>query len=301
MACFLENAGVMPEEPARIAFAADGTVSVSINSVSGGQGHETVFGDLAAERLGVPRAVVRVTRGDSDRDVPGFGAVASRSAMTVGGAIANTADEVLRKARPAAALLLQAREEELVLAGGRFSAGGAGGVGLMEVVARAAGLGTPLDATGKVTAPATFPNGCHVAEVEIDPEAGTARVVADLAVDDCGRVLNAMVVEGQIMGGVAQGLGQVLTERVAMDADGQPVSGSFMDHALPRAEDVPEIRGLPATTNPLGVKGTGEAGTTAAPPAILGAIAEALPPGAASRLVLPATPERIWQALRTAA
>ncbi|TPG52415.1 xanthine dehydrogenase family protein molybdopterin-binding subunit [Roseomonas nepalensis] len=303
LACFLENAGVMPDEPARIAFAPDGTVSVSINAVSSGQGHETVFGDLAAERLGVPRAAVRVTRGDSDRDVPGFGAVASRSAMTAGGAIAVTADEVLRKARPVAALLLQAQEEEVVVfEGGRFTAGGAGAVGLIEVAARAAELGTPLDTTAKVTAPTTFPNGCHVAEVEIDPETGATKVVSYVAVDDCGRVLNAMVVEGQIMGGVAQGLGQALTERVAMEADGQLVSGSFMDYALPRAEDVPEIQGrhieVPATTNPLGVKGTGEAGTTAAPPAILGAIANALPPGAASRLVLPATAERVWRALQ---
>ena len=302
LACFLENAGVMPEEPARIAFAADGSVHVSINSVSSGQGHQTVFGDLAATRLGVPRAAVQVTKGDSDRDVPGFGAVASRSAMTVGGAIANTADEVLRKARPIAALLLQAREEDVAYADGRFSAGAAGGVGLIEVAAHAAELGTPLDTTGKVIAPTTFPNGCHVAEVEIDPETGTAQVVSYVAVDDCGRVLNAMVVEGQIMGGIAQGLGQALTERVAMDADGQLISGSFMDYALPRAEDVPPVRGLhvevPATTNPLGVKGTGEAGTTAAPPAILGAIANALPPEAAARLVLPATAERVWQALR---
>ncbi|WP_043834521.1 xanthine dehydrogenase family protein molybdopterin-binding subunit [Muricoccus aerilatus] len=303
-ACFLENAGVMPEEPARIAFTAGGEVHVSINSVSSGQGHQTVFGDLVAERLGVPRDAVRVTKGDSDRDVPGFGAVASRSAMTVGGAIANTADEVLRKARPVAALLLQAREEDVAYAEGRFSAGAAGGVGLIEVAARAVELGTPLDTTGKVMAPTTFPNGCHVAEVEIDPETGAAQVVSYLAVDDCGRVLNTMVVEGQIMGGVAQGLGQALTERVAMDADGQLISGSFMDYALPRAEDVPPIRGLhievPSTTNPLGVKGTGEAGTTAAPPAILGAITNALPPEAAARLVLPATPERIWQALRAA-
>jgi len=305
LACFLENAGVMPEEPARISFAADGSVHVSINSVSSGQGHETVFGSLAAARLGVPREAVRITRGDSDRDVPGFGAVASRSAMTVGGAIANTVEEVLRRARPVAALLLQAREEEVTYAEGRFSAGGAGGVGLIEVAARAAELGTPLDTTGKVMAPTTFPNGCHVAEVEIDPETGAAQVVSYVAVDDCGRVLNAMVVEGQIMGGVAQGLGQALTERVAMDVDGQLISGSFMDYALPRAEDVPPVRGLhvevPATTNPLGVKGTGEAGTTAAPPAILGAITNALPPEAASRLVLPATAERIWQALRAAA
>ncbi|MCR0983337.1 xanthine dehydrogenase family protein molybdopterin-binding subunit [Roseomonas populi] len=301
LACFVENAGVMPEEPARIAFAPDGTVQVSINPVSSGQGHGTVFGALAAQRLSLPRSAIHLTAGDSDRDVPGFGAVASRSAMTTGGAIALATDAVLEKARPIAAGLLQAEAPALEWREGAFHAGPAA-VTLAQVAASAAERGTPLDTTAKVHAPTTFPNGCHVAEVEIDPETGQVDVVAYLAVDDCGRVLNPMIVEGQITGGVAQGLGQALTERVAFDPEGQLLSATFMDYALPRAEEVPPIRSLhievPATTNPLGVKGTGEAGTTAAPPAILNAIANALPPESAARLILPATPERIWQALR---
>ncbi|MFT8246038.1 xanthine dehydrogenase family protein molybdopterin-binding subunit [Roseomonas sp. BN140053] len=312
VACFLENSNVMPEEPARITFPGDGTVQVSVNPVSSGQGHVTVFGALAAERLGVPREAVRLVSGDTARDVPGAGAVASRSAMTTGGAIANTADEVLRKARRVAGLLLQAGEEQVEYSDGQFSAGGGGGLTLLEVAARAAELQRQgvlpesLDTTGKVFAPTAFPNGCHVAEVEIDPDTGDTAITSYVAVDDCGRVLNATIVEGQIMGGVAQGIGQALTENTVYDAEsGQLLSGSFMDYALPRADLIPGISSrhieVPCTTNPLGVKGTGEAGTTAAPPAIIGAVTNALPPAAAALVTMPATPQKIWQALQDAA
>jgi carbon-monoxide dehydrogenase large subunit len=159
-----------------------------------------------------------------------------------------------------------------------------------------------LDTTDKVKAPPSFPNGCHITEVEIDADTGKLDIVSYVAVGDCGNVLDNTVVAGQIHGGVAQGLGQAMTESTVYDAGGQIVSGSFMDYAIPRAHDVPlmtvEHRAVACRTNPLGVKGTGEAGTTAAPPALINAVLDALPKGAS--LDMPATPDRIWQALQAA-
>ncbi|MCS6890423.1 MAG: xanthine dehydrogenase family protein molybdopterin-binding subunit [Rhodovarius sp.] len=310
IACFLENAGVFPEEPARISFPGDGTIRVSVHPVASGQGHATVFGALAARLLGVPRELVRLTAGDSARDVLGFGAVASRSAMMTGGAIAVTAEAVLAKARRVAALLLQAREEDIAYRNGRFGiAGEEGGPTLVELAARAAELARQgviaegLDTTGKVHAPLSFPNGCHVAEVELDPETGCVELISYCAVDDCGRVLDPVIVAGQIQGGVAQGVGQALLEEVAYDGQsGQLLSASLMDYALPRASDLPDLRSehleVPCLTNPLGVKGTGEAGTTAAPPAVFNAVADALAPCDASALDMPLTAEKIWRVLR---
>jgi len=178
-------------------------------------------------------------------------------------------------------------------------------VSLFEVAERAAELARggvipeSLDTQATVKTPPSFPNGCHVAEVEIDPSTGAVAIVNYVAVGDCGNVLDATIVEGQIHGGVAQGLGQALTENTVYAAAGQLVSGSFMDYAVPRADLMPDMtvehRAVACRTNPLGVKGTGEAGTTAAPPAVINAILDALPKGA--QLDMPATPERIWRAL----
>ena len=175
-------------------------------------------------------------------------------------------------------------------------------VSLFDVAARAAELKESLDTQGGIKAPPSFPNGCHVAEVEIDPATGALAVVNYVAVGDCGNVLDDTIVTAQMHGGVAQGLGQALTEATVYDAGGQLVSGSFMDYALPRAHDVPmmqvEHHAIACRTNPLGAKGTGEAGTTAAPPALINAVLDALPKGA--RLDMPATAERVWQALNAA-
>ena len=161
-----------------------------------------------------------------------------------------------------------------------------------------------MDTKGAVNAPASFPNGCHVAEVEIDPDTGAVSLARYTAVDDCGNVLDPIIVEGQIHGGVAQGAGQALTEGMVFATNGQPLSGSFMDYAMPRAELLPNIsvdhHTTACRTNPLGVKGTGEAGTTAAPPVIINAILNALPKDARTGLDMPATAERIWRALRPA-
>jgi carbon-monoxide dehydrogenase large subunit len=305
--CYLEIAGAFPEEAARITFPGGNAVNVSIGAGASGQGHQTVFGRVAARRLGIAPAAVTVTSGDSARDVPGFGAVASRSAMYVGGAIAVTADKVIEKGKRVAAMLLQAADGDVDYRDGKFSVRGtAREVSLFEVAERAVELARTgvipedLDTQANIKTPPSFPNGCHVAEVEIDPLTGAVSIVSYVAVGDCGNVLDETIVAGQIHGGVAQGLGQALTENTIYDAAGQLVTGSFMDYALPRAELMPDMtvehRAVACRTNPLGVKGTGEAGTTAAPPAVINAILDALPAGAA--LDMPATPERIWRALQ---
>ena len=307
--CYLEIAGAFPEEAARISFSGGKAVTVSIGAGASGQGHKTVFGRVAARRLGIAPEAVTVTAGDSTRDVPGFGAVASRSAMYVGGAIAVTADKVIEKGKRVAAMLLQAAESDIDYRDGKFSVRGtAREVPLFEVAERAAELkrqgviAESLDTQANNKSPPSFPNGCHVAEVEIDPSTGAVAIVNYVAVGDCGNVLDETIVTGQIHGGVAQGLGQALTENTVYDADGQLVSGSFMDYALPRADLMPDMTvehyAVACRTNPLGVKGTGEAGTTAAPPAVINAILDALPKGA--QLDMPATPERVWKALQSA-
>ena len=307
LGCYLEIAGAFPEEAARISFPGGNKVLVSVGAGGSGQGHPTVFPKVAARRLGVDAAVVILQSGDSARDVPGFGAVASRSAMMTGNAVACAADLMLEKGKRVAAMLLQATEAEVEYRDGKFNVKNRE-VSLFEVAERAAELKRQgvipesLDTQAGVKLPPSFPNGCHVAEVEIDPATGTVAIVSYVAVGDCGNVLDDVVVEGQVHGGVAQGLGQALTESTVYDAGGQLVSGSFMDYTMPRADDVPpmtvEHRAVACRTNPLGVKGTGEAGTTAAPPALINAILDALPKGA--RLDMPATPERIWRALQSA-
>jgi carbon-monoxide dehydrogenase large subunit len=229
--------------------------------------------------------------------------------MYVGGAIAVTADKVIEKGKHVAAMLLQAAEGDVDYRDGKFSVRGSGReVSLFEVAERAAELARSgvipesLDTQANIKTPPSFPNGCHVAEVEIDPLTGAVAIVSYVAVGDCGNVLDETIVAGQIHGGVAQGLGQALTENTIYDAAGQLVTGSFMDYAMPRADLMPDLtvehRAVACRTNPLGVKGTGEAGTTAAPPAVINAILDALPKGAA--IDMPATPERIWRALQAA-
>ena len=306
--CYLEIAGAFPEEAARITFPGGNKVNVSIGAGGSGQGHPTVFPRVAARRLGIAPEAVTLLSGDSARDVPGFGAVASRSAMMTGGAIARTADLVLEKGKRVAAMLLQAPESDIDYRDGKFSVKNSGReVSLFDVAERAAELARQgviaesLDTQAGIKVPPSFPNGCHVAEVEIDPDTGALAIASYVAVGDCGNVLDETIVEGQIHGGVAQGLGQALSENTIYDAGGQLLSGSFMDYAMPRADLMPamtvEHHAVACRTNPLGVKGTGEAGTTAAPPAMMNAILDALPKGA--RLDMPATPDRIWQALQS--
>jgi carbon-monoxide dehydrogenase large subunit len=218
----------MPEEVARLSFPGGERILVSIGAGGSGQGHPTVFAAVAARRLGIAPSAVTVTSGDTARDVPGMGALASRSAMKTGGAIANTVDAVIAKGKKIAALLLQAVESDIDYGDGKFTVRGSQReVSLFEVATRAAELAKQgvipesLDTQGKVTTPPSFPNGCHVAEVEIDPATGGVALVSYVAVGDCGNVLDETIVEGQVHGGVAQGLGQALWEDTVYDSSGQ--------------------------------------------------------------------------------
>ena len=308
VSCFLEIAGGQPGEGAAIAFPGQSRLLLAIGVQASGQGHRTLYRRLAAERLGIPAEQIEVEHGDSDDGVPSFGAVASRSTMSVGGAVVAAIDAVIEKGRRVAAQILEAAEADIVYRDGLFEIAGTDRrVALFELAERARALAREgaipedLDTRRIADIPPSFPNGVHVAEVEIDPETGHVTLASYTAVDDCGRVLQPVLVEGQVQGGVAQGVGQALLESGVYDAaSGQLLAGSFMDYAMPRADDLPdiasELRPVPARTNPLGVKGVGEAGTTASLAAVMNAVADALPE--APDIDMPAIPERIWRALR---
>jgi carbon-monoxide dehydrogenase large subunit len=314
VSCMLEHAGGAPLEGAAVWFTGDAaghqTMVLGLNVQSTGQGHASVFPRLAAERLGIPVEKIRHRHGDSAQEIPGFASVASRSAMTAGSAILATLDAMLAKGKTIAATVLEAAEGDIAYQAGAFAVVGTDRrISLFDLAARAADMKArgeipeSLDTRAKTETPTTYPNGCHIAEVEIDPQTGHVTVVSYAAVDDCGNVLDHMIVEGQLHGALAQGLGQALMETAVYDLDGgQLVTGSFMDYAMPRAQDMPAIRDalhiVPATTNPLGVKGAGEAATTAAIAAVMNAIADAVPGGGADRLEMPATPEKVWAACR---
>ena len=301
ISCFLEIAGGQPGEGAGISFPGGSKLLLAIGVQASGQGHRTVYRRLAAERLGLRQEDIEVTHGDSDAGIPSAGAVASRSTMSVGGAVAAAIDAVIEKGRRVAAHVLEAAEADIVYHDGIFEIAGTDRtVALFELADRAALIGESLDTRSTFDAVPSFPNGVHVAEIEIDPGTGRTTLAAYSCVDDCGRVLQPVLVEGQVQGGVAQGVGQVLLEHAVYDdASGQLVAGSFMDYAMPRADDLPDIisamHPVLCRTNPLGVKGVGEAGTTASLAAVMNAVNDALPSGAA--IDMPATPERVWRAL----
>jgi aerobic carbon-monoxide dehydrogenase large subunit len=276
-----------------------------------GQGHATIYPRLIAERLGIPAAQIGHRHGDTNMDLKGNPSVGSRSTMTVGSALYRAVDLMLEKAKPIASGLLEAAESDVTYERGHFVVVGTDRrVSRFEVAARAKASakasGDTLDTKATVDTPQTFPNGCHIAEVEIDPDTGACDIVAYAAVDDAGVVLDHTLVAGQLVGGLAQGIGQALMENAVYDAaNGQLVSGTFMDYAMPRATDMPPIaeanHNAPARTNPLGVKGVGEAGTTGSIAAIMNAIANALPEGRGVDIDMPATPAKIWAACREGA
>jgi len=306
ISCMLEHAGAMPMEEASVAFEDDKLI-IGFNVQSTGQSHATVFGRLIASKLGIDPKQIEHRHGDTDMGLTGFASVGSRSAMCAGSAIVRAADMMLQKGKKVAAGMLEASEEDIQYRDGCFEVVGTDRrISLFETARVAREKGESLDTKGRAEAPLTFPNGCHVAEVEIDPDTGQVDIVTYTAVDDCGVPLDMRVVEGQVQGSIANGLGQALTEQAIYDpANGQPVAGSFMDYGMPRAHNMPfELRetlhSVPSTTNPLGVKGTGEAGTTAAIAAIMNAIAHAIPNGAADHMDMPATPAKVWEACRRA-
>jgi carbon-monoxide dehydrogenase large subunit len=307
ISCMLEHAGATPMEMASVAFPEGGKLILGLNVQSTGQSHATVFGRLLADKLGIDPARIEHRHGDTALGLGGGASVGSRSAMCAGTAILVTADTMLAKGKKIAASLLEAGEQDIEYRDGAFGVVGTDRkITLFETARRAKELGESLDTKDKAEAPLTFPNGCHIAEVEIDPETGALDLVTYTAVDDCGNPLDRAIVEGQVHGSLAQGLGQALTEDAVYDADsGQLVTGSFMDYGMPHAEIMPlelreTLRPTPATTNPLGVKGTGEAGTTAAIAAVMNAVSNAIPNGAADHMEMPATPARVWEACRKA-
>ncbi|HEY2529454.1 MAG TPA: xanthine dehydrogenase family protein molybdopterin-binding subunit [Xanthobacteraceae bacterium] len=308
LCCLLEHAGGAPQESAMLTFPGNDRLLLSLNVQNTGQGHATVFSHLIAERLGIPAEQIAHRHGDSSLELPGYASVGSRSAMTAGHAVVKAIDSVLAKGKPIAAAMLEAGEADIVYNAGRFEVVGTDRrVSLFAVATRAAELkargqiAEDLDTKSITETPLSFPNGVHTVELEIDPETGQLTIAAYTAVDDCGRALDPQIVEGQLHGSVAAGLGQALMERAVYDrGSGQLVTGSFMDYAMPRAEDMPPLReaqhNVPATTNPLGVKGVGEAGTTAAISAVMNAVADAIPDRAGAHLDMPLTTQRLWEA-----
>ena len=297
-----------------LVFQPSGELTVTLTGQAGGHGHETTFAQVASDRLGVPFDAVQVRQGDSDVVGPGSGSGGSRTATVAGMGVTLAAEAIVERGRRIAAELMEASAEDITFAAGTFTIAGTDrSVPLHEVVAASFRPGSVpgsseigLQATSHYRAKQyNYPCGCHVCEVEIDPQTGAFALLRYTAVNDHGVVINPMLLEGQVHGGIAQGLGQALMERTVYDPDtGQLVSGSFMDYAIPRADDLPtidfEANCVPARTNPLGVKGVGESGCTAACPAVMNAIVDALAPIGIAHLDMPATPERIWAACRNA-
>jgi carbon-monoxide dehydrogenase large subunit len=307
ISCMLEHSGATPMEEASIAFPGGDKLVLGLNVQSTGQSHATVFGRLLASRLGIDAAKIEHRHGDTALGITGQASVGSRSAMCAGNAIVHTADVMLAKGKKIASAALEASEQDIQYRSGGFEVVGTDRkISLFETARRAKELGESLDTKEKTDTPLTFPNGCHIAEVEIDPETGNVDLVTYTAVDDCGNPLNLMIVEGQVHGSLAQGLGQALFENAVYDPiSGQPATGSFMDYGMPHAHTMPRelreaLRPSPAKTNPLGVKGTGEAGTTAAIAAVMNAISNAIPNGTADHMDMPATPLKVWEACQKA-
>jgi carbon-monoxide dehydrogenase large subunit len=299
---YLEVTAPPNKEMGGIRFENHGGVTLISGTLDYGQGHAAPFAQVLTSRLGIPFEKIRLLQGDSDEIVFGAGTGGSRSAMMGGGAIAEASRVVIEKGKPLAAEALEAAAADLEFSDGKYVVAGTDrAIGIMELAKRYPGKLDVKHVTEVI--PSAFPNGCHVAEVEIDPETGKVEVVRYSSVNDFGTVLNPLMVEGQVHGGVVQGIGQCVMEHARYDEEGQLVTGSFMDYALPRAEDIQAAIGwqshpVPSTTNPLGVKGCGEAGCAGALTSVMNAIVDALRPLGIHHLDMPASPPRVWQAIR---
>jgi aerobic carbon-monoxide dehydrogenase large subunit len=314
IACFLETSRGAPGERAEIRFEPDSRISLVLGTQSNGQGHETSFPQIAADLLGLPIAAFRFVQADTRAVKSGNGHGGARSMHMGGTALHQAVQTVLSKGSAIAAHLLQADASEVSFNSGRFTVGGGErGVDLLALAEAARdpanlpdGMSPGLDADAYNASDVfTFPSGCHVAEVEIDPDTGMVRVERYAAIDDYGRLINPMLTVGQVQGGLAQGIGQALYEYTVYDEESaQLLSGSLMDYALPRADDLPPLditlAELPTAVNPLGVKGAGQAGCMAAPQTIVNAILDALAPLGVEHIDMPATPERVWHTIRKA-
>jgi aerobic carbon-monoxide dehydrogenase large subunit len=310
---YLEVTAPPSKEMGGIRFEKNGDVTIITGTLDYGQGHAAPFAQVLVERLGIPFDRIRLLQGDSDELLWGGGTGGSRSIMSSGTAIVQASDQVIDKGKQLAGHFLEAAVADIEFASGRFSIVGTDrGMGIMELSDRLRtapnlpeGLPTSLDVSLVAdTPPSAFPNGCHVCEVEIDPETGVVEVAKYTMVDDFGVIVNPLLVEGQVHGGVTQGIGQALMEAARYDRGGQFLTGSYMDYAMPRASDVPSFQfgshPVPARSNILGVKGCGEAGCSGSLPAVMNAVVDALSVYGISHLDMPATPHRVWQAIRDA-
>jgi carbon-monoxide dehydrogenase large subunit len=328
MACYVESSGVAPTrfagalgaragfyESASIRVEPDGAIRAALGTHNHGQGHATSFAQILASRLGVAIEQITISEGDTDLVPYGTGTFGSRSIAVGGCALDRAADKIIEKGKLIAGHLLEAAPGDIAFADGQFTIAGTDRVLPFAEVARAAYIphNLPLDKiepglqdTAVYDPPSfAFSNGAHACEVELDPDTGVVQLVGYWAVDDVGTVINPMIVHGQVQGGIAQGAGQALLEHCAYDASGQLLSGSFMDYALPRATDLPNLIGEcdetePCTHNPLGAKGCGEAGAIAAPAAIVSAALDALHPLGVRDLDMPLTPEQVWRRIKVA-
>lgn len=309
---YLEVTAPPSGELGKITFEPDGSVKLTTGTLDYGQGHATPFAQVLSAQLGVPFDKITLEQNDSDLVRFGNGTGGSRSITATGMAIVESSALVIAKGKQAAAHLMEASEGDIEFADGRFTIAGTDrNIGIMELSQRLRDGKMPdgvpdtldVDHATKET-PSTFPNGCHVAEVEIDPETGVTRIVRYTAVNDFGTVVNPMIVAGQLHGGVAQGIGQALMEEVSYDSSGQPITGSFMDYAMPRAEDIPVMEigdhPSPAKSNPLGTKGCGEAGCAGSLVCIVNAVIDALSDYGIAHIDMPLTPERVWRTIQDA-
>jgi carbon-monoxide dehydrogenase large subunit len=311
---YLELTGPPGREMGGIRFEPNGDATIITGTLDYGQGHASPFAQVLATRLGIPFQRIRLLQGDSAALIAGGGTGGSKSMIVSGNAIVGATDKVLAAGRQIAAHVLEAAAADIEFRAGRFVIAGTDrSVGLMELAARIhAGLALPLDLPQSLDVadiydgpPSAFPNGCHIAEVEVDHETGWVEVVKYTFVNDFGVVINPLLVDGQAHGGIVQGIGQALRERTVYDDDGQLLTGSYMDYAMPRADDAPlfvhEFHSVPAKTNPLGAKGCGEAGCAGALPSVMNALVDALSEFGVRHIDMPATPERVWRAIQAAA
>jgi aerobic carbon-monoxide dehydrogenase large subunit len=309
---YLEVTAPPSGELGKLTFEPDGSVKLTTGTLDYGQGHATPFAQVLSAELGVPFEKVTLEQNDSDLVRFGNGTGGSRSITATGNAIVEASALVIAKGKQAAAHLLEAAEGDIEFAGGRFTIAGTDrSIDIMELARRIRdgkqpeGVPASLDVDHATKdTPSTFPNGCHVAEVEVDPETGVVQVVGYTGVNDFGTIINPMIVAGQLHGGVAQGIGQALMECVSYDASGQPITGSFMDYAMPRAGDIPPMEvgdhPVPAKSNPLGTKGCGEAGCAGSLATIVNAVLDALSDYGVKHINMPLTPERVWRAIQDA-
>lgn len=310
---YFENTAGAEEETARLRLNAEGKFQLQIGTLSNGQGHETTFAQMIAQTFGTSPDDVRLVQGDTDAVSRGHGTIGSRSLVLGGAATASAARRVLAKAHRLAGHLLEAAETDIAYEQGNFLVRGTDlRLSLAEIAAAAHdpaqlpdGMEPGLEEEGVgLPVPSTYPNGFHICEVEVDPDTGHVDIVRYTTVTDVGNVINPMIVKGQVHGGTAQGIGQALLEGCVYDSQGQLLSGSLMDYALPRADDLPSFsclfNNVPCLTNPLGAKGCGEAGAVPAPAAVINAIVDALAEDGVRHVAMPATPARVWQALQDA-